>query len=409
MGNDTPLAVLSDRPQLLYNYFKQLFAQVTNPPLDAIREEIITSMITTIGSEGNLLDETPEQCRLLRLDQPVLTNTDLARIKQLDISPGCASRTLSMLFPAHEGADRHAPPAGRTAPRSVAGRSPTGVTILILSDRGVNKSWVPHAGAAGHQRRTPSSGPRGDPHPLRTGDRVGRSPRSAAFRAAHRLRSGAVNPYLALATLDQLRPKDTSPIRTRLEKLHKAYVKAAVKGLLKVMSKMGISTQQSYRGAQIFEAIGLNSEFVEEFFTWTPSRIQGVGLEAIAEEALRRHEHAYPRTQCPRNARSRRRRPISVAPQGGSAHVQSRGHRQAAARHATSTAARNSASSARPIDDQARQLLTLRGLLEFKIVDHPIPLDEVEPAAEIVKRFATGAMSYGSISQAKRTRRWPSP
>ncbi len=401
MGNDTPLAVLSDRPQLLYNYFKQLFAQVTNPPLDAIREEIITSLVTTIGSEGNLLEETPEQCGLLRLDQPILTNTDIERLKQLDGSqPKCSrlkSRTLSMLFPRKDG------PAGlkrrmdelrREASQAIA----DGVTILILSDRGVNDELVPipallaTSGVHHHLVREES----------RT--RCGLVIESAEPREVHHYAlltgygAGAINPYLAFATLHDMLAEGYLPDKYTYEKLEKNYIKAVGKGLLKVMSKMGISTQQSYRGAQIFEAIGLNETLVEEYFTWTPSRVAGIGIETIAEEALRRHEHAYPSTAVPQTL------DLDVGGQyqwrrKGEAHIFSPDV-IAKLQHSTTINSRAEFKKfCQLIDEQQRQLLTLRGLLDFRWADRAIPIEEVEPAKDIVKRFATGAMSYGSISR----------
>ncbi len=295
MGNDTPLAVLSARPQLLYNYFKQLFAQVTNPPLDGIREEIITSLVTTIGSEGNLLDETPEQCRLLRLDQPILTNTQLEKLRQLDLDR-LKSRTLSTLFPRNEGPQgmRQRMDALRAeASQAIA----DGVTILILSDRGVSADMVPIPALLA------TSGVHH--HLVREGSRTrcGLVVETGEAREVHHFAlltgygAGAVNPYLAFSTLRQMLAEGYVPADFTYEKLEKNYIKAIGKGLLKVMSKMGISTQHSYRGAQIFEAIGLNREFVDEFFTRTASRIQGVGIDAIAEESLRRHEHGYPHTE----------------------------------------------------------------------------------------------------------------
>ena len=396
MGNDTPLAVLSNRPQLLYNYFKQLFAQVTNPPLDAIREEIITSLITTIGSEGNLLDETAQQCRLLRLEQPILTNAQLERIRQLN-GKRLVSRTLSILFPRAEGTAgmrKRLDELRREASRAIA----EGVTILILSDRGVNAELAPipallaTSGVHHHLVREES----------RT--RCGLVVETGEAREVHHFAlltgygAGAVNPYLAFSTLRQMLADGYLPDEYSGEKLEKNYVKAVGKGLLKVMSKMGISTQHSYRGAQIFEAIGLNSEFIDEFFTRTPSRIEGVGLEAVAEESIQRHEHAYPSTEIPQSL------DLDVGGQyqwrrKGEAHIFSP---DVIAKLQQSTQL-NSREEFRKfcqlIDHQQRQLLTLRGLLDFKQSDKPVPLDEVEPAVDIVKRFATGAMSYGSISR----------
>jgi glutamate synthase (ferredoxin) len=395
MGNDTPLAVLSDRPQLLYNYFKQLFAQVTNPPLDAIREEIITSMITTIGSEGNLLTETPEQCRLLRLDNPVIDNHELAKIKALK-HDRLISHTLSTLFHRSEGASgmrRRLHELRDEATRAVN----EGVTILILSDRGVNHEMVPVpallATANVHN------------HLVREGTRTrcglvvetGEAREVQHFALLTGYGAGAVNPYLAFTTLDQMYAEKYFPAEVDKKKLHKNYLKAACKGLLKVMSKMGISTQQSYRGAQIFEAVGLNRAFVDEYFTYTASRIAGIGVEEVAEESIRRHEHAYPRVELPQ---------VLELDVGGQYQWRRKGEAHvlnpdvvAKLQHATQLNSREEFQKyCELIDKQQTRLLTLRGLLELK-QGTPIPLDEVEPAQEIVRRFATGAMSYGSISK----------
>jgi glutamate synthase domain-containing protein 2/glutamate synthase domain-containing protein 1/glutamate synthase domain-containing protein 3 len=402
MGNDTPLAVLSDRPQLLANYFKQLFAQVTNPPLDAIREEIITSMITTIGSEGNLLDAKPEQCRLLRLETPVITNAECARIKALN-QPGLVAKTISLLFPAAEGAAgmRQRLDAIRDeASRAVAG----GATIIVLSDRGIcrEKTAVPVLLAAGGVHH----------HLVREGSRTrcglvvetGEAREVQHFALLTGYGAGAVNPYLAFATIDQMQAERIISAEYPREKLHKNFVKAASKGLLKVMSKMGISTQQSYRGAQIFEAVGLEQGLVNEFFTRTPSRIGGIGLEGVAEESFNRHEHAWPKTTVPQTLE------LDV---GGRYQWRRKGEAHMLSPDVVATLQRSTQINSREefkkyqrlIDEQQTKLLTLRGLLDFQWADAssggqgPIPLDEVEPAKEIVKRFATGAMSYGSISK----------
>jgi glutamate synthase domain-containing protein 2/glutamate synthase domain-containing protein 1/glutamate synthase domain-containing protein 3 len=396
MGNDTPLAVLSDRPQLLYNYFKQLFAQVTNPPLDAIREEIITSMITTIGSEGNLLEETPGQCALLRLERPIITNAELAKIKNLG-SGRIRSRTLSILFPRSEGVDgmrRRLHELREEASRAIK----DGIAILVLSDRGVNRDSVPlpallatsniHHHLIREETRT------------RCGIVVetGEARETQHFALLTAYGAGAVNPYLALATLEKMQADGCLPAKTLQKDLQKNFIKAATKGLLKVISKMGISTQQSYRGAQIFEAIGLATSFVNEYFTWTASRIEGIGLDGVAEESLRRHEHAYPRTEVPQTL------DLDV---GGHYQWRRKGEAHmlspdvvAKLQQATRINSREEFKNyCRLIDEQGTRLLTLRGLLEFKWADQPIPLDEVEPVTAIVKRFATGAMSYGSISK----------
>jgi len=407
MGNDTPLAILSDRPQLLANYFKQLFAQVTNPPLDAIREEIITSMITTIGSEGNLLATTAEQCRLLRLETPVITNAECARIKALGAAgqavAGLKAATISLLFPAAEGAAgmrRRLDAIRAEASAAIA----AGATILVLSDRGVcrEQAAVPALLATGGVHH----------HLVREGTRTrcglvvetGEAREVQHFALLTGYGAGAVNPYLAFATIDQMQAERMIATDYPREKLHANFVKATTKGLLKVMSKMGISTQQSYRGAQIFEAVGLEQPLVEEFFTRTPSRIGGIGLDGVAAETLRRHEHAWPRTNVPQTLE------LDVGGRyawrrKGEAHVLSP---DVVAKLQLSTQINSRAEFKKYqqlIDEQQTKLLTLRGLLDFKWAADdpasagPIPLEEVEPAKEIVKRFATGAMSYGSISK----------
>jgi glutamate synthase (ferredoxin) len=408
MGNDTPLAVLSDRPQLLANYFKQLFAQVTNPPLDAIREEIITSMITTIGSEGNLLDCSPEQSRLLRLETPVITNAECARIKALGAAgspatPGLKAAVISLLFPAADGAAgvrRRLDEIRAEASAAIT----AGATLLVLSDRGVcrERAALPVLLATGGVHH----------HLVKEGTRTrcglvvetGEAREVQHFALLTGYGAGAVNPYLAFATIDQMQAERIIAADVPREKLHKNFVKAATKGLLKVMSKMGISTQQSYRGAQIFEAVGLDRKVVDEFFTRTPSRIGGIGLEDIAEESLRRHEHAWPRTNVPQTLE------LDV---GGRYAWRRKGEAHMLAPDVVSSLQRATQINSREefrkyqklIDEQQTKLLTLRGLLDFKWAADdpasagPVPLEEVEPAKEIVKRFATGAMSYGSISK----------
>ena len=396
MGNDTPLAVLSDRPQLLANYFKQLFAQVTNPPLDGIREEIITSLVTTIGSEGNLLESKPEQCRLLRLETPILTNAECSGIKSLT-QAGLVARTISTLFPAGQGAIGMR--ARLDSMRSDASQAiQEGATILVLSDRGVCREMaaVPALLATGGVHH----------HLVREGSRTrcgivvetGEAREVQHFALLTGYGAGAVNPYVAFATIDQMQAEQMIGADISREKLHKNYAKAAAKGLLKVMSKMGISTQQSYRGAQIFEAVGLDSAMVDEYFTRTPSRIGGIGLEGVAKETLRRHEHAWPRVSVPqmleldvggryqwrRKGESHMLSPDVVAKLQQATQINSRAEFK---------------QYQQLIDEQQTSLLTLRGLLDFKPATAAVSLDEVEPATEIVKRFATGAMSYGSISK----------
>jgi glutamate synthase domain-containing protein 2/glutamate synthase domain-containing protein 1/glutamate synthase domain-containing protein 3 len=396
MGNDTPLAVLSDRPQLLYNYFKQLFAQVTNPPLDAIREEIITSMITTIGSEGNLLEETPQQCGLLRLERPIITNAELAKIKSLETGR-IRSRVLSILFPRADGVEgmrRRLHELRDEASQAIK----DGIAILVLTDRGVNRDCVPIPALLATSNI--------HHHLIRESTRTrcglvvetGEARETQHFALLTAYGAGAVNPYLALATLEQMQKEGFLSEKISQKDLQRNFIKAATKGLLKVISKMGISTQQSYRGAQIFEAIGLAMPFVDEYFTWTASRIEGIGLEGVAEESLRRHEHAYSRAEVAQTLG------LDV---GGHYQWRRKGEAHmlspdvvAKLQHATRINSREEFKNyCRLIDEQGTRLLTLRGLLDFKWAEQPIPLEEVEPVTEIVKRFATGAMSFGSISK----------
>ena len=291
MGTDTPLAVLSNQSQPLFNYFKQLFAQVTNPPIDCIREEIITATETAIGSERNLLDPKPESARLIELKSPILTNEEFAKLKHLDL-PGFKSVTLPILFKASDG------PAGLEKAMDdvcakISNAIKEGYNVVVLSDRGVNKEWAPIpsllAVAGVHH------------HLIREGTRtrVGLVLESGEPREVHHFclllgyGCGAINPYLAFETLDDM-------LRQGLlkEMDHKTacknYLKGAMKGVVKVISKMGISTIQSYWGAQIFEAIGLNKPFIDKYFTWTPSRVEGVGIDVIAQEVLQRHQRAFP-------------------------------------------------------------------------------------------------------------------
>ncbi len=408
MGNDTPLAVLSDRPQLLANYFKQLFAQVTNPPLDAIREEIITSMITTIGSEGNLLAAEPAQARLLRLETPIITNAECARIKALGSTAvaehaGLVARTLSLLFPAGSGTAGMRQRLDELRAEASAALA-AGATIIVLSDRGVTAELVAVpsllATAGIHH------------HLVREGTRTccglvvetGEAREVQHFATLTGYGAGAINPYLAFATIDQMQAERMIDPDMPREKLQANFVKAATKGLLKVMSKMGISTQQSYRGAQIFEAVGLERGFIDEFFTRTPSRIGGIGLGEVAEETFRRHEHAWPKTAVPQTLE------LDVGGRyawrrKGEAHVFNPDVVASLQRSTQINSREEFKKFQRLIDEQQTNLLTLRGLLDFKWAaaeaasGGPVPLDEVEPAKEIVRRFATGAMSYGSISK----------
>jgi glutamate synthase domain-containing protein 2/glutamate synthase domain-containing protein 1/glutamate synthase domain-containing protein 3 len=381
MGTDTPLACLSDKPQPLFNYFKQLFAQVTNPPIDPIREEMVMSLTSYIGTERNILDETPQHCHTLKLPNPLLTNRDLEKLRRVSQGDFLAT-TLPMLWAVDDGAkglQRALTQLCRHASQAIQ----SGYTLLILSDRGLDSEYAPipsllaltavHNHLVREETRTQVA------LIIESGE-----PREVMHYALLiGYGASAINPYLALETVGQA--------------AWPAYIKAINKGLLKTFSKMGISTLQSYRGAQVFEAIGLNRKFVDEYFTGTASRIEGVGLEVIAEEAARRHTLAFrPVTE------SETELPVGGSYQwraGGEYHLynpQTISKLQHAVRQENFQTFQEYADL---IDKQNKQLCTLRGLLDLKPADEPVPLEEVEPAKEIVKRFATGAMSFGSISK----------
>ena len=392
MGTDTPLAVLSDKPQSLFNYFKQLFAQVTNPPIDCIREEIITAVGTTLGTEQNLLNPTPASCHLLELMSPILTNEELEKLRHID-QPGFKSITLPILFPAKSG-QAGLEKAMEDLCASATAAIQSGINILILSDRGTNKEMAPIpsllAVSGLHH------------HLIREGSRtrVGLVLESGEPREVHHFSlligygCGAVNPYLAFETLDDMIHEGMLP-GLEHKTACKNFVKAGVKGVVKVTSKMGISTIQSYRGAQIFEAVGLQSSLVKKYFTGTPTRIEGVGMEVIAEEVLMRHRAAFP--DRPTAAHT-----LDVGGQyqwraEGELHLfspQTVHKLQKAVRLGDYKTFKEYSSL---VNDQHKQHYTLRGLLDFKPAT-PIPIEEVESVDSILKRFKTGAMSYGSIS-----------
>jgi glutamate synthase (ferredoxin) len=393
MGTDTPLAVLSNRPQLLSSYFKQLFAQVTNPPVDCIREEIIMSTMTAIGSERNLLQATPEHARLIELKSPILTNEEFAKLKHLDL-PGFKSITLPILFKVADG------PAGlEKAMDQLCARVSQAITdgynVVVLSDRGVNSEWAPIpallAVSGVHH------------HLIREGTRtrVGLVLESGEPREIHHFAlligygCGAINPYLAFQSLDDLLRQGLLSGMDH-KTACKNYLKAAMKGVVKVISKMGISTIQSYWGAQIFEAVGLKQSFIDKYFTWTPSRIEGVGIEVIAQEVLARHEHAFP--DRPVNGHTIESGGQYQWRQDGEFHLfnpQTIHKLQAAARTGSYKLFKEYSAL---VNEQSAHLCTLRSLLEFKTVK-PVPIEKVESVESIMKRFKSGAMSYGSISK----------
>jgi glutamate synthase domain-containing protein 1 len=394
MGTDTPLACLSDRPQLLFHYFKQLFAQVTNPAIDPIREELVMSLTSYIGTERNILEETPQHCHTLKLPHPILTNLDLEKLRRVSWGDFLAT-TIPTLFRAGGGEqelERALDGICRRAELAIR----DGYRLLILSDRGVTDQYAPIpsllALAAVHNHLVRER--------LRT--QVALIIESGEPREVHHFAlligygASAVNPYLAIETLED------SAQRGRLgnvtfETALKNFKKSINKGLLKVFSKMGISTLQSYRGAQVFEAIGLNQSLIDKYFTGTASRIQGVGLDVLAREAQMRHEHAYrPVTD------SETELDIGGSYQyrvGGESHLLNPLTISKLQQAVRSERFETFEEYAQLIDQQNKESCTLRGLMELRTEGQPLPLEEVEPASEIVKRFATGAMSFGSISK----------
>jgi len=415
MGSDSAIAVLSERPRLLYDYFTQLFAQVTNPPLDAIREELVTSLAATVGPQGNLLDASPGGPRQILLPQPVVDRDDLAKLMYVNEhgeTPGFKAFTVDALFrvagaplggPGRPGAPNRVHGEALAAAlddvrRRVSAAIAGGANLIVLSDRHSTAELAPIPSllvtAAVHHHLVRE----------RTRTKVGLVVETGDAREVHHVAlligygAAAVNPYLALDSIDDMiaggQLEGVTPRQARRQ-----YLKALCKGVLKVMSKMGISTVASYTGAQVFEAIGLERAVVEEYFTGTPSRIGGVGLDVLAAEVAARHTSAYPDRPA-----SRAHRELEV---GGEYQWRREGEHHLfnprtvfKLQHATRAKRYEVFKEySAAVDDQSARLATLRGLLELRPSSSgPVPLDEVEPASEIVKRFSTGAMSYGSIS-----------
>ena len=396
MGTDTPLAVLSDRAQPLFNYFHQLFAQVTNPPLDAIREELVTSVLTGAGGEGNLLEPTPESCRQIALDIPILDNDDLAKLKRLDGWRGFKSEVLAMTFPVAEGAEGMTRALDAMFEKAVAAID-DGSNLLILSDRAVDATHAPIpsllACAGLHH------------HLVRVGKRTkagliiecGDARENHHFALLLGYGAGSINPYVAFETLDDMIGQGLIGPEIDHAQAVLRYRKAIKKGVVKVMSKMGISTIQSYRGAQIFEAIGLNDGFIRKYFDKTASRIGGVGLEEIARETIHHHARAY----------ADREAGPSLLDWGGQYQWRREGEFHLfnpetvfRLQHATRSGRYDIFKQyAEMVDTQNQRLATIRGLFTFRTDEsEAISIEQVESVESICARFASGAMSYGSIS-----------
>jgi len=395
MGNDAPLAVLSDRRLNLFAYFKQLFAQVTNPPIDPIREELVMSLATSLGTGGNLLEQGPAQAKKLEIPTPVLSNADLETIRHVTQRQFPAA-TISTTFHSDGGVEGLQQGLERIC-RLASEKIREGFTVLVLSDRHVDANHAPIpallATAAVHHHLVREHTRSGVGLVIETGEA------REVMHIALLVGFGAetVNPYLALETVGELHRRGMLPPGTELSRARERYIHALYKGLRKVISKMGISTIDSYSGAQIFEAVGLAPELINRYFPGTASRIGGIGLDVVAEETLMRHRAAFPERsvdapglaaggeyQWRRDGETHSWNPATIsllqhAVRGG-------GHESYEA-------------FAHEVNDEQRTLKTLRGLLELSSDRDPVPLDEVEPATEIVKRFCTGAMSFGAISK----------
>lgn len=394
MGMDSPLAVLSSKPQNLFSYFKQLFAQVTNPPIDAIREELVTATETLLGGEGNLLEPQPTSCRMIRVENPVITNEQLAKLRHID-REGFRTGELSMLYPlagGYQALEQALESMFAQAEQLIA----EGANLLILSDRGMNHELaaIPSLLAVSGLHH----------HLIRQGMRTKASliVETGEAREVHHFAvllgygAGVINPYLALESIAKM-VEDRLLADLTVEQAVNRYVQAALKGIVKIMSKMGISTIQSYRGAQIFEAIGIDPKVIDKYFTWTPSRIGGIDMPTIHEEVRRRHRQAFADREGGETALG-----------SGSEYQWRSGEDEHLYNPKTIHTLQHACRTAdyelfkrysRMIDEQAAQHITLRSLLELKKARQPIPLEEVEPIESIMKRFRTGAMSYGSISE----------
>ncbi|MEU6441030.1 glutamate synthase large subunit [Streptomyces sp. NPDC047046] len=401
MGTDSPIAALSARPRLLFDYFTQLFAQVTNPPLDAIREELVTSLRSVLGPQGNLLEPTAASCRGVTLPFPVIDNDELAKLIHINADgdlPGMKAVTLSGLYRVSGGGEALAARIEEIRAETDAAIE-AGARLIVLSDRHSDAEHAPIPSllltAAVHH------------HLIKTKQRseVGLLVEAGDVREVHHVAlligygAAAVNPYLAMESVEDLVRAGTFLPDTEVEQGIRNLIKALGKGVLKVMSKMGISTVASYRGAQVFEAVGLAADFVETYFSGTASKIGGIGIDVVAEEVAARHAKAYPPTGIPSAHRA-----LEI---GGEYQWRREGEPHLfdpetvfRLQHATRSRRYDIFQKyTERVNEQSERLMTLRGLFHFDTGRPPVPLDEVEPVSEIVKRFSTGAMSYGSISQ----------
>lgn len=395
MGNDTPPACLSDKPQRLFDYFKQLFAQVTNPPIDPIREDMVMSLMSYIGTERNILNESPEHCHTLKMPHPILTNRDLEKLRRVSQGSFLATTIPSLYLV--EGGEKGLERAVESLCRRASLAIKSGYTVLILSDRGVDEEYAPipsllalsavHNYLLREETRTQVALIVESGEPREVMD----------FALLVGYGASAINPYLVIETLEHLEQDSELPQGLTAEYAVKNLIKAVNKGLLKTFSKMGISTLASYKGAHVFEAVGLQKAFVDRYFAGTPTRIEGIGLAEICVEAERKHAyslnpvHEYD-TELDRSGKYQYR-------VGGEKHLfnpETISKLQHAVRGDSEELYRQYSAT---VNQLSRDQATLRGLLELKLAETPVPLDEVESASEIVKRFSTGAMSFGSISK----------
>jgi len=395
MGNDTPLAVLSEKPKHLYNYFKQIFAQVTNPALDCIREELVTATETFLGSEGNLLEPGPKSCRMIRLDHPLIDNGQLAKLREVNLD-GFKATTLEALFPADqggEGLEKAFDELCAAADQAIR----DGNNLLIISDRKIDAKHaaMPTLLVMGGLHH----------HLVRSGTRTlvsiiletGEAREVHHFSTLIGYGADAINPYMAFDSIAQMIEEEM--IAIDFEKAVYNFLKGSIKGVVKTMAKMGISTVASYRGAQIFETIGLGTELVNKFFCGTSSRCEGSDIDQVAEEALLRHRAAFPDRHIDAEDRALDSGGVYQWRSDGEFHLFN-----PETIHLLQKAVRTGSyevykAYAKKVNDQSENLSTLRGLMKFRSSRTPVPLEEVETIETIMKRFKTGAMSYGSISQ----------